>query len=67
MKLTADAGAVRLEHQFYAIGQACANACDIALRDGLAMQDVPYEALKERLLAQGVVIDASKVGVPSFP
>ncbi|CAI4214321.1 unnamed protein product [Parascedosporium putredinis] len=31
--------AVRLEHQFYAIGQAAANACDIALRDGLSLQD----------------------------
>ncbi|KAJ3465060.1 hypothetical protein MRS44_005718 [Fusarium solani] len=59
-------GAVRLEHQFYAIGQACANACDIALSKGLAMQDVPYLELGERLSAQGVVLDASKVGVPSF-
>ena len=59
-------GAVRLEHQFYAIGQACANACDIALSKGLAMQDVPYTQLGERLAAQGVVLDASKVGVPSF-
>ncbi|RSM08147.1 hypothetical protein CEP52_004873 [Fusarium oligoseptatum] len=59
-------GAVRLEHQFYAIGQACANACDIALSRGLAMQDVPYTELGGRLSAQGVVLDASKVGFPSF-
>ncbi|KAF4470246.1 Xanthan lyase [Fusarium albosuccineum] len=59
-------GAVRLEHQFYAIGQACANACDIALSNGLALQDVPYPALRERLATQGVILDASKVGVPSF-
>jgi hypothetical protein len=30
------------------------------------MQDVPYLELGERLSAQGVVLDASKVGVPSF-
>lgn len=59
-------GAVRLEHQFYAIGQACANACDVALKAGLTMQDVPYDKLQERLLSQGVILDASKVGVPSF-
>lgn len=60
-------GAVRLEHQFHAIGQACANACDIALEGGLSMQDVPYRALQERLLEQGVILDASTVGAPSFP
>lgn len=60
-------GAVRLEHQFYALGQACANACDIALERSLAVQDVPYVALQERLLSQGVVIDEASVGAPSFP
>ena len=60
-------GAVRLEHQFYALGQACANACDIAIAASLPVQDVPYPALRERLLAQGVVIDETTVGAPSFP
>ncbi|KAL3450454.1 FAD dependent oxidoreductase-domain-containing protein [Aspergillus insuetus] len=64
-------GAVRLEHQFYALGQAAANACDIALSLGseesrIDVQDVPYDALKERLLEQGAVIDASGVGKPDF-
>ena len=57
---------MRLEHQFYAIGQACGHACDVAIACGLAVQDVPYGELKERLLAQGVILDASAVGVPSF-
>lgn len=60
-------GAVRLEHQFYAIGQACANACDIALSEGLVLQDVPYGPLRKRLLEQGVILDASEVGAPWFP
>ncbi|KAJ0416379.1 FAD dependent oxidoreductase-domain-containing protein [Aspergillus carlsbadensis] len=64
-------GAVRLEHQFYALGQAAANACDIALSLGSAklgvdVQDVPYDVLERRLLEQGAVIDASRVGKPDF-
>ncbi|KAL3484023.1 FAD dependent oxidoreductase-domain-containing protein [Aspergillus germanicus] len=64
-------GAVRLEHQFYALGQAAANACDIALSLGSAelgthVQDVPYDVLRGRLLEQGAVIDASGVGKPDF-
>jgi hypothetical protein len=64
-------GAVRLEHQFYALGQAAANACDIALShasmdSALDVQDVPYDVLRGRLLKQGAVIDASSVGKPDF-
>lgn len=58
---------MRLEHQFYALGQACAHACDIALSNSISLQDVPYEKLKNRLLEQGTVLDASTVGVPFFP
>ncbi|KAF3013742.1 hypothetical protein E8E14_007580 [Neopestalotiopsis sp. 37M] len=60
-------GAVRLEHQFYAIGQACANACDIVLNDSIPFQKVPYQELEKRLLQQGAVLDVSKVGAPEFP
>lgn len=30
------------------------------------VQDVPYAVLRERLLAQGAVLDASLVGKPDF-
>ncbi|CAI7595758.1 unnamed protein product [Penicillium glandicola] len=61
-------GAVRIEHQFYELGQACANACDIALTGSAQMpvQDVPYDILRERLLGQGAVLDVSLVGKPDF-
>ncbi|KAJ5397873.1 hypothetical protein N7509_005986 [Penicillium cosmopolitanum] len=62
-------GAVRIEHQFYELGQACANACDIALNDvGTqgSVQDVPYSVLRERLLDQEAVLDVSLVGKPDF-
>lgn len=58
---------MRLEHQFYTLGQACANACDIALKGSISVQEVPYLKLKTRLLQQGVVLDVSTVGVPEFP
>lgn len=60
-------GAVRLEHQFYALGQACANACHIALGQDIPIQDVPYPQLQAILLEQGVVIDVTRVGSPKFP
>lgn len=59
-------GAVRLEHQFYAIGQACAEAGDMAITADLAVQDVNYAELARRLVKRGVVIDAEQVGVPDF-
>lgn len=61
-------GAVRIEHQFYELGQACANACDIALAGSghMPVQDVPYKILRERLLDQGAVLDVSLVGKPDF-
>lgn len=55
-----------MEHQFHAIGQACANACDIAIRDHLSVQDVPYDELRSRLVDQGVVLNADEVGMPHF-
>ncbi|KAL5340628.1 FAD dependent oxidoreductase-domain-containing protein [Aspergillus crustosus] len=61
-------GAVRLEHQFWELGQACANALDIALAESksLDVQDVPYDDLKKILLEQGALLDASLVGKPDF-
>ncbi|KAJ5106873.1 hypothetical protein N7456_003548 [Penicillium angulare] len=62
-------GAVRIEHQFYELGQACANACDIALKDPndhASVQDISYSVLRERLLEQGAVLDVFLVGKPDF-
>ncbi|KAI5477375.1 hypothetical protein MNV49_006441 [Pseudohyphozyma bogoriensis] len=60
-------GAVRLEHQFYAMGQACGDAAAIALKGNLAVQDVPYEVLEQKLLAGGAKLDVTVVGAPTFP
>lgn len=59
---------VCIGHQFYELGKACANACDIALAGStqMSVQDVPYDILRERLLSQGAVFDVSIVGKPDF-
>lgn len=49
-------GAIRLEWTFMALGQACGSAAVIAARDGLAVQSVPYAALRQRLLADRQVV-----------
>lgn len=65
--LTFMIGAVRLEHQFYALGQACAIAADIAIKAATPLQDVPYAKLRDRLLEEGMIIDADLVGIPEMP
>ena len=55
---------MRIEHQFYALGQACANAADIAIKASIPLQEVPYAELRARLLGQDVVVDADTVGLP---
>jgi hypothetical protein len=49
-------GAIRLEWTFMAMGQACGSAAAIAVRDNLTVQQVPYAALRERLLADKQVV-----------
>jgi hypothetical protein len=46
-------GSLRMEPVYMAIGQAAGTAAVMAIRAGTAVQDVPYETLRERLLADG--------------
>jgi hypothetical protein len=50
-------GAIRLEWTFMAMGQACGSAAVIAARDGLDVQQVPYAALRQRLVADQQVVE----------
>ncbi len=50
-------GSIRMEPVFMVLGQSAATAAAIALDRACAVQDVPYPALKERLLADGQVLD----------
>ena len=49
-------GSIRMEPVFFALGQVAGTAASLAVRQGVAVQDVPYAELAERLVADGQVI-----------
>jgi hypothetical protein len=49
-------GSIRMEPVFMILGQSAATAAIMAIDAGIAVQDVPYEKLKERLLKDGQVL-----------
>jgi hypothetical protein len=50
-------GSIRMEPVFMILGQSAATAAVIAMDSGIAVQDVPYEKLRARLLRDGQVLD----------
>ena len=50
-------GSIRMEPVFMVLGQSAATAAALAIDAGRAVQDVPYERLRARLLADGQVLD----------
>ena len=50
-------GSIRMEPVFMVLGQSSATAAALAIDLGVAVQDVPYESLRDRLLADGQVLD----------
>ena len=50
-------GSIRMEPVFMILGQSAATAAALAIQGNIAVQDVPYEKLKERLLADGQVLE----------
>ncbi len=52
-------GSIRMEPVFIELGQAAGTAAAQALDRGVAVQDVDYRALRERLLRDGAVLDSS--------
>jgi hypothetical protein len=49
-------GSIRMEPVFMILGQSAATAASIAIDANQAVQDVPYAKLRERLLADGQVL-----------
>ncbi len=49
-------GSIRMEPVFMILGQSAATAAALAMDAGLAVQDVPYPTLRERLLKDGQVL-----------
>jgi hypothetical protein len=50
-------GSIRMEPVFMILGQSAATAAAMAIDSGVAVQDVPYEKLRARLLADGQVLE----------
>jgi hypothetical protein len=50
-------GSIRMEPVFMILGQSAATAAVMAMDSGTAVQDVPYEKLRSRLLADGQVLE----------
>jgi len=51
-------GSVRMEPVFMILGQSAATAAAMAIDGGIAVQDLPYTDLRERLLADGQMLEA---------
>jgi hypothetical protein len=49
-------GSIRMEPVFMILGQSAATAAALAIDGGLAVQDVPYGKLRERLLKDGQIL-----------
>jgi len=52
-------GSIRMEPVFMILGQSSATAAILAIDDGLAVQDVPYPKLRERLLKDGQILESA--------
>ena len=55
-------GSIRMEPVFMILGQSAATAAAMAIDGKMAVQDVPYEKLRARLLADGQVLEYTAAG-----
>jgi len=53
-------GSIRMEPVFMILGQSAAAAASLAIEDGIAVQDVPYARLRDRLLAGAQVLEVRR-------
>jgi len=58
-------GSIRMEPVFMILGQSAATAAAMAIDAKIAVQDVPYAKLRERLLADGQILEAPHLVKPS--
>ena len=55
-------GSIRMEPVFFSLGQVAGAAAALAIRDGKAVQDVDYKALRARLVADGLPMSDARAG-----
>lgn len=58
-------GSIRMEPVFMILGQSAATAAVMSIDANQAVQDVPYAKLRERLLADGQILEYSDPGAPA--
>ncbi len=58
-------GSIRMEPVFMALSQSAAIAAGMAIDKKVSVQDVPYQALHEKLLAAKQIVDVSQVPAPT--
>lgn len=58
-------GSIRMEPVFMILGESAVTAAAMAIDSGIAVQDVPYEELRKRLLDQGQVLEYAVPGQAS--
>jgi hypothetical protein len=56
-------GSIRMEPVFMVLGQSAATAASLAIDRNITLQDMPYDLLRARLLADGQIIDWSVKGL----
>ena len=59
-------GSIRMEPVFMVLGQSAATAAVMAIDSGIAVQDVPYDKLRARLLEDKQVLDIPKNSPPKI-
>ena len=58
-------GSIRMEPVFMILGQSAATAAVMAIDSKIAVQDVPYAALRTRLLADGQILETPPKPTPA--
>ena len=51
-----------MEPVFMILGQSAATAAALAIQENVVVQDLDYQKLRSRLLADGQILDTSKPG-----
>lgn len=57
-------GSIRMEPVFMILGQSAATAAVLALEEDVAVQELPYPRLRERLLRDGQILEATTTRRP---
>ncbi len=50
-------GSIRMEPVFMVLGQSAATAASLAIKEGIALQQLDYQKLRKRLLKDGQILD----------